>query len=102
MKSAIRKFSREYASKINESAIRGFVKAYQAEVRHRRQQGDSSHVKALPLKKPLLLGRIDRSLQEYIAKLREHGAPITTAVVIACARGTVNLFSSICIIVVIL
>ncbi len=68
VKSAIKKFSREYASasKINESTIRGFVKAYQAEVRQRRQQGDSSRVKTLPLKKqgrPLLLGRIDRSLQ---------------------------------------
>ena len=44
----------------------------------------------LPLKKqgrPLLLERIDGVLQEYIKKIREHGAPITTAVVIASARG---------------
>lgn len=51
-------------------------------------------VQELPLKKrgrTLLLGKkLDEAVQQYILKLREHGFPINTVVVLAVARGIVK------------
>jgi len=47
-------------------------------------------VSNLPIKKrrPLLLGKkLDKAVQEYIIKLRNHGSAINIMVVIAVARG---------------
>ncbi len=69
------------------------MKAYLAEVKRKRSlhETDNVSVDVLPFKKrgrPLLLGdKIDKAVQNYIIKLREKGAPITSAVVVASAKG---------------
>ena len=92
VQAAVRKFSREFNHSINESTIRGFMKAYLAEVSRKRRADEADlSVDILPTKKrgrPLLLGdKMDTVVKKYIIKMREKGAPITTAVVIASARG---------------
>ena len=89
---AAKSFSRKLGVKINESTVRGFKKAYIAEqsAKRLREEEDLSVNELQPKKKgrSLLLGkRLDNAVQEYILKLREHGCPINTHLVIAAARG---------------
>lgn len=89
---AAKSFSRKLGVKINESAVRGFKKAYIAErnAKRLREEEDLSVNKLQPKKKgrSLLLGKkLDNAVQEYILKLRERGCPINTHLVITAARG---------------
>ena len=94
---AARRISRNWfgGTSINESTVCGFKKAYLNELRSKRlREEEDLTVQELPLKKrgrPLLLGKkLDEAVQQYILKLREHGCPINTVIVLAVARGIVG------------
>ena len=91
---AARRISKKFEG-INESTVRGFKKSYLNELRAKRlREEEDLTVEELPLKKrgrPLLLGKkLDEAVQQYIIKLREHGCPINTVIVLAIARGIVK------------
>ena len=91
---AARRISKKFEG-INESTVHGFKKAYLNELRTKRlREEEDLTVEELPLKKrgtPLLLGKkLDEAVQQYILKLREHGCPINTVIVLAVARGIVK------------
>ena len=76
-------------------SVHGFKKSYLNELRAKRlREEEDLTVEELPLKKrgrPLLLGKkLDEVVQQYIIKLREHGCPINTVIVLAIARGIVK------------
>lgn len=91
---AKRKFPKELGVSISENTIRGFKVAYLEELSRKSRAKDEVPIAALPLKKrgrPLMLGeRLDSKVQNYIRRTRDTGGIITTAVVIAGARGIVN------------
>ena len=94
---AARRISRNWfgGTSINESTVRGFKKAYLNELHSKKlREEEDLTVQELPFKKrgrPLLLGKkLDEAVQQYILKLREHGCPINTVIVLAVARGIVK------------
>ena len=64
------------------------------EVSHSGESSDSEVVQQLPPKKkgrPLLIGEdLDRQVRDYLQVLRKNGAPVNTAIVIACGDGIVR------------
>ena len=58
------------------------------------ESGDSEAVQQLPPKKkgqPLLIGEdLDSQVCDYLPVLRKNGAPVNTAIVIACGDGIVR------------
>ena len=90
---APKRFSRKLKYSVNESTARRFKQLCLEERRAKRlREEEDLTVGDLPLKirrgRPLLLGmNLDKQVQEYILKLREHGCAVNTTVVIAAARG---------------
>uniref|UniRef100_A0A1X7TEJ7 Uncharacterized protein n=2 Tax=Amphimedon queenslandica TaxID=400682 RepID=A0A1X7TEJ7_AMPQE len=84
----------ELGVSISENTIRGFKVAYLEELSRKRKADNEVPITVLPLKKrgrPLMLGeRLDSMVQNYIRRTRDTGGIITTAVVIAGARGIVK------------
>ena len=94
---AARKYSRELNENLNESTVRSWVKAYQAEWLKKRKLGDTDpSVDVIPSAKrgrPLLLGEtLDNQVKAYIRTVRDAGGPITNAIVMAVGRAVVRKF----------
>ena len=84
---AARHFSKELDKKINESTVRGMVKAYQKEL----QRQPTEEIEALPPSKrgrPLILGeRLDQAVIQHLQAIRDEGGVINSTIVMATARG---------------
>ena len=83
---------------LKETTVRTWARQYEAELAKCKREGDDMIVKELPCKKkgrPLLLGNeLDRRVREYVTALRESGAVVNTAIVIAAAWGIVKSYDS--------
>ena len=89
---AKRKFSSKLGINISKNTIQGFRVAYLQEI-SRKRKADEDVLELFPKKRgrPLMLGeKLDRMVQNYILKTREKGGTITTAIVIAGAKGIVK------------
>ena len=88
---AIRYFSKVFPGRsLKESTVQTWKKRYLQEISGRKRAGEAVTVEALENKKtgrPLML---DKQVQSYLAALRESGAVVNTAIVIACAMGVVK------------
>ena len=89
---AAKRFTKKCGFSINESTVRAIKKAYLAKRHEKRlREEDDSAISELHIKKkgrPFLLERkLDDAVQEYLLKLRDHGCPINTSIVIAVTRG---------------
>ena len=89
---AAKRFTKKCGFSINESTATAIKKAYLAKRHEKRlREEDYSAISELHIKKkgrPLLLGRkLDDAVQEYLLKLRDHGCPINTSIIIAVTRG---------------
>ena len=89
---AAKRFTKKCGFSINESTVTAIKKAYLAKRHEKRlREEDDSAISELHIKKkgrPLLLGRkLDDAVQEYLLKLRDHGCPINTSIIIAVTRG---------------
>lgn len=93
---AARRMSRELDKPLNESTVRRMKRLYQSEVQRKkraREEDDTTVEKLEPAKRgrPLLLGkRIDEKVKGYVYTLRESGAVVNSAVVIASAKGIIR------------
>ena len=92
---AIRYFSKVFPGRsLKESTVRTWKKRYLQEISGRKRAGEAVTVEALENKKtgrPLMLSQdLDKQVQSYLAALRESGAVVNTAIVIACAMGVVK------------
>ena len=90
---AVRHFSMVLAYRIPESTTRKFRDAYVTELKkqHNSDSSDPLRVQTLPTKprgRPLMLGDLD-DVKEYIKQLRTAGGVVSTAVVMAAARGII-------------
>ena len=80
---------------LKETSVRGWRDAYCKElaIQSRKRPGSSISIVELPLKRrgrPLLLGEeMEREVQSFIKSNRELGTAVSTAVVMATARGVV-------------
>ena len=88
----IRYFSKQFSDRsLSESSVRT---KYTQEITRKKKAGEDVSVKVLENKKrgrPLLLGcELDKQVQAYLTALRENGAVINTAIVMACAEGVVK------------
>ena len=91
----IRHFKKDFSDRpLKESTVRTWMNKYKRELAERRRSGSDLEMKMLPSRKrghPLLLGEVlDHQVQEYIKCLREAGAVINTAIVMAVAEGIVK------------
>ena len=81
-------FSRKLGHRIRESTVHSIKKAYLDEIKKLRARGDEG-LDSLPHRKqgrPLLLGdKIDNMVQAYIRRVREHGGPVSSQIVIGAA-----------------
>ncbi len=77
---------------LKESSVRTWRNSYRLEIKKRVRCGeDNLTVSELPTKKrgrPLLLGEeLEEQVRAYLTSLRENGAVVNTAILIACAKG---------------
>ena len=91
----IRHFKKDFSDRpLKESTVCTWMNKYKRELAERRRSGSDLEMKMLPSRKrghPLLLGEVlDRQVQEYIKSLREAGAVINTAIVMAVGEGIVK------------
>ena len=89
---AAKRFMQKFGFSVNESTITSIKKAYLTKRCEKRlREEEDLTISELSLKKkgrPLLLRRkLDEAVQEYVLKLRDHGCPINTSIVIAVAKG---------------
>ena len=88
---AARKYSRVLERSLNESTVRGIKRAYLAELTRKRKAEEECVVTSLPTKKrgrTLLLGEaLDNKVKTYLKAIREVGGALSTAIIIAAARG---------------
>ncbi len=80
---------------LKESSVRTWRNSYRLEIKKRVRCGeDNLTVSELPTKKrgrPLLLGEeLEEQVRAYLTSLRENGAVVNTAILIACAEGIVK------------
>lgn len=86
---------------LKETTVRRIKNVYLSELKkgsfeasHSGESGDGEVVQQLPAKKkgrPLLIGEeLDQQVREYLQALRKNGAPVNTAIVIACGDGIVR------------
>ena len=86
---------------LKETTVRRIKNIYLSELKkgslkasHSGESGDSEIVQQLPPKKkgrPLLIGEeLDKQIRDYLQVLRKNGAPVNTAIVIACGYGIVR------------
>lgn len=92
---AIRALSARYPEKkLKESSVRTWMNKYKKELVARKKSGKSMDIVRLERKKmgrPLLLNeKLDQEVQAYLRALREKGAVVNSAIVIACAEGVVK------------
>ena len=91
---AVRHFSMLLGYRIPESTTRKFRDAYVTELKKQRNSDSSDplHVQTLPTKprgRTLMLGDLDDIVKEYIKQLRTAGGAVSTAVIMAAARGII-------------
>lgn len=91
----IRHFRKEFVKRpLKESTVRTWMNKYKKELAERRKCGGEVQVKKIPMKRrghPLLLGEVlDNQVKDYIKSLREAGAVINSAIVMAVAEGIVK------------
>ena len=96
---AIRTLSARYPEKkLKESSVRTWMNKYKKELVDRKKSGKSMNIVRLESKKmgrPLLLNeKLDREVQSYLRALRDKGAVVNSAIVIACAEGVMKNFDS--------
>ena len=92
---SLRYFSKKYPDRsLKESSIRTWRDKYLRELAKKKRSGEEVAVTTLANKKrgrPLLLGEeLDKQVQAYLTVLRQNGAVVNTAIVIACANGVVR------------
>ena len=91
---AARYFSKELGKHINESTVRGMVKAYQKEL----ATGEAEEISSLPPSKrgrPLMLGdQLDDAVIEHLQSIRTEGGVINSTIVVATATGIVKEMNS--------
>ena len=86
IQNAARKFTSELGSPVNESTIRSIKSSYLKRGLHKQFE----NVSELPKKdrgRPLLLGKCDAELLEYIRNIREFGGIVNSQIVISSAKG---------------
>ena len=90
------RFLRKLGHRIRESTVHSIKKAYLDEIKKLRARGEEG-LDSLPHRKqgkPLLLGdKIDNMVQAYIRRVREHGGPVSSQIVIGAARGIVAMLN---------
>jgi hypothetical protein len=69
--------------KVSKSTVNVMKKAYQ----EKKRRSGSGSVSIYLLKSLLLGAHLDKQVQLYLKKIREHGGVITASVVVATARG---------------
>ena len=80
-------FSNKLGVRVSKSTVNVMKKAY---LEKKRRTGSGAVTTLSPKKRgrPILLGaHIDKQVQLYLKKIREHGGVITASVVVAAARG---------------
>ena len=82
---AVKKFTKELGW---ESTVRNFKKAYLKELQVRKDP-DEVHLKEKECGHPLLLGELDCKVQKYVQQLRMAGGIVSTAIIMAAAKGIV-------------
>ena len=90
-KAAVDKFSTELSRPVSESSVRGMKKAYYIELR--KQRDHTVEITRLEHRfrgRPLLLGKLDDNVQEYIRKLRLAGCVVNRTIVVATGKGIVE------------
>ena len=94
-------YSNQFAS-LKKTIVRRLKNQYLEQVSHNKNSQQGESIQELPLKKngrPLMLGKLDQQVREYIRDLRAQGIVINTAVVLGAAEGIImhkdaNLLSS--------
>ena len=90
-KAAVDKFSKVLSRPVRESTMRGIKKAYYIELQKKRNHdAEITRLEYRLRGRPLLLGKLDANVQEYIRKLRLAGCVINRTIVVAAARGIVE------------
>ena len=88
----IRKFKETFPN-LSDSTVRSMRSKYNKLVTNKKRKLDFTEIDEIQSKKrgrPLLLGcELDQKVQHYIKTLRENGAVINTAIVLAAAHGIV-------------
>ena len=78
-------------SALGKSTVRGFKKAYYLELKKGKDLDEILELKHGLRGKPKKLGYLDQNVQKYVWKLRAAGTPVNYSIVIATARGVVQL-----------
>ncbi|KAK3082872.1 hypothetical protein FSP39_007612 [Pinctada imbricata] len=74
---------------VNESTVRSIKKAYLRE-KGRNVQNEIEKLAKMESGRPLLLGKYDADVVDYVKKLRDAGGVVNTAIVIGVAKGVVT------------
>ena len=88
-KSAVKKFSKELGHDLSEGTVRNFKRKYLDKV---KSVGDPDSVTSLPSApsgRPLLLGKYDDEVAEYVHMLRLSGGILNSSILIAAAKGII-------------
>ena len=88
-KLAVKKFSKELGHDLSEGTVRNFKRKYLDKV---KSVGDPDSVTSLPSApsgRPLLLGKYDDEVAEYVCKLRSSGGILNSSILIAAAKGII-------------
>ena len=89
---AVRHFSPQLETPINESVVRNWRGKWLAERDASPNPASSSGPSKLEIKprgRPVLLGQLDKKVQDYVKNIRKSGGVVNRAIVIATARGIV-------------
>lgn len=88
-KAAVKKYSMELGHSVAEGTVRNFKRKYLQQL---KSVGDPDLVTCLPnaaLGRPLLIGKFDDEVAEYIRSLRLAGGIVNSNIVIAAAKGII-------------
>ena len=84
-----KKFSKSLGKNVNESTVRIIRKAY-LRAKSKALQNEISKLPKKEAGRPLLLGKYDDDVVDYVKKLREAGGVVNTAIVIGIAKGVLT------------
>ena len=85
---AARKFENKYPH-LNESTLRSFLKKYKAI----KKKSSSSPIKGIPTQwrgRPLMLGKVDKRVQDFLVALRHRGGVVNSTIAIATAKELIR------------
>ena len=87
-KSAVKKFSKELGHDLSEATVRNFKRKYLDKVKNVDPESITS-LPSAPSGRPLLLGKYDDEVAEYVRKLQLSGGILNSSILIAAANGII-------------